>query len=198
MRRPITLLMALGLAGLVGACTVRDTAREAERKKDPNMPAVVQGPKIVLPSDTAHPDTMQDHKDRMAVLARQVQEPYALIGAAIGFSDTRLFGSIFAPDAVFIFGDSTYTGVEHITKALIDMGRRSGLTEVNRVSRAFNGEGDSIYVDSGDYLMRAQRPGGAKREEGGTYVSTWRHLGPPAGWVLRRDEIRPFPPAKKR
>lgn len=197
MRRGVV-LTGFGMACITAACTVRSVARDAGRKTDPNLPAVVQGPKLILASDTAHPDTLRDHRSRMSALSNELGEPYSLIAAAINFGDPRLLATIYSPDAVFAFGDSTYAGVLNVSRALVDMGRRSGLTDFVRMSRSLTGHPDSIYVDSGEYVMHAKRPGGVMRTERGTYAATWRHLGPPSGWVLRRDVLKPLPAPKSR
>ncbi len=184
----------IACAGFIAACA----GGESPDTSDPNRPAVVKGPPVILPSDTAKPDTMPAYRERMQSLSGELASQYALVGAGMGFRDPALLRAVYAPDAVVVMGDSTFSGIERIAAGLIEMGRRSGMSELNRSTRSFNGKGDSIYVDSGFYIMRAERPGGTAREERGSYVSTWRHLGGPQPWVLRRDELRPSSPATRR
>lgn len=182
-------LVALAAGTLaVAGCKARDSDSAAA---DPSRPAVVKAPPVVLPSDTAKPDTMPDHIQRMADLSRQLAEPYALIAFGAVNADRRLLTSFYGPEAVFALGDSTYKGMTAVVDALIDMGRRTGLADWSRQSWILTGHPDSIYVDSGAYVMQARRPGGTARESRGTYVATWRHLGGPTPWVLLRDELKP-------
>ncbi len=178
-------VVALGTLG-AGSCTARDSSAA-----DPSRPAVVKAPPLILPSDTAKPDTMADHIQRMAELARQLAEPYALIAFGAVNADRRLLTSFYGPDAVFTLDDSTYRGLTAVVNAIVDMGQRTGLAEWNRQSWRLTGHQDSIYVDSGYYTMQARRPGGRTRESRGTYVATWRHIGGPTPWVLLRDELKP-------
>lgn len=192
-RARVLLLVGSLVVGAIGCGKPRDAVRD-----DPNRPAVVQAPPVVLPSDTAKPDTMMNHRERMSQLSRELLEPYATISAGIVFRDRRLLTGVYAPLAELTLDDSLYKGTTNIADALIAMGQRSGLTDWQRHSRVLSSHVDSIYVDSGYYAMRAARPGGVKREETGSYVSTWRHLGGPTPWVLLKDQIKAAAPAKKR
>ncbi len=193
-------ILAWIVAGAAGGCGTRSTDRtdEPSRPPDPARPAVVKAPRVVLPSDTAKPDTMADHRQRMSELSRQLLEPYAAITAGIVYRDRRLLTGIYAPLAELTLGDSTYKGISGVADGLVGMGQRSGLTDWQRQSRVLSSHADSIYVDSGYYVMRSARAGGATHEEKGTYVSTWRHLGGPTPWVLLRDEITPGPARKRK
>jgi hypothetical protein len=182
--------LALGALGPVG-CKARDSAA------DPSRPAVVKAPPVILPSDTAKPDTMASHMERMARLSRELAEPYALIAFGAVNGDRRLLSTIYAPDAVFVLGDSAHRGLASVVDAVIAVGRQTGLADWTRQSRVLTGHSDSTYVDSGFYVMRARRQGGPSRESRGTYVATWRHLGGPTPWVLLRDELKPGGKAKR-
>jgi hypothetical protein len=171
---------------LAAACNGKsDAPASADR------PAVVQAPPVILPSDTAKPDTTAQHLEKMASLMRELSQPYALISAGIIFGDRRMVTSFYAPQAEVTIADSTYKGVTDVANALVAFGRRSGMTEWNRAPWRLTGKPDSIYIDSGYYVMTAQRPGGPKHQERGTYVATWRHIGGPDPWVLLKDHIVP-------
>lgn len=189
MNRRVTIsrgLVALALGTLASAgCKARDSAA------DPSRPAVVKAPPLVLPSDTMKPDTTTSHRDRMQALSRELVQPYALMAAAAVWGDRRMLGSFYAPDGVLKFDDSTFTGRDRVVEALVSRGRLAGLAEWNRQSRVLTGHPDSVYVDSGSYVMVAKRPGAKDRTERGLYVATWRHQGGDNPWILLRDEIKP-------
>src|ERR1019366_6262362 len=115
-RRAMALPM---LCALVAAC-----GRKAESAKasDPNTPAVVKLPPPILPSDTAKPDTMENHRAKvdatMSVLARE----YSVLGAATVFGDRSMIASHFAPDAVLVTSDSSYMGNFAIANSLAALG----------------------------------------------------------------------------
>lgn len=166
-------------------------------KTDPNRPAVVQAPPVVLPSDTAKPDTMPAYRERMEAAQRELATDYAMISATAILQDARTLAGEYAPDAVLKLGGSTYTGQAQVVNALIEFMRRSSVKDLQRRSYSLNAV-DSVYTDSGVYAMLSQRTGGAPVEERGTYVSVWRLRSGTPRWELRRDEIMPAAPAKKR
>lgn len=185
---------AISMAWLtaLAACTNPDDAR----KTDPNLPAVVQAPPIILPSDTARPDTMPEYRERMEAAQRELIPQYAVIGAAGVFGDRRMLASIYAPSATLRLGDSTYSGGTPVVTALADFFRRSAITDMVRQSESTNAV-DSVYTDSGSYLMVSKRPGTAESHERGRYVAKWRLLPRDPRWSLLSDELTPDPPAKR-
>ena len=191
MTRRTAAVRQVGAIALVGVLSTLGCKSRDSAAADPARPAVVKAPPIILPSDTAKPDTMMNHIQRMADLSRQLAEPYALIAFGAVNADRRLLASFYAPEAVFSLGDSTYRGMTAVVNAVVDMGRRTGLADWNRQSWRLTGHPDSIYVDSGTYVMQARRSGGPARASHGIYVATWRHLGGPTPWVLLRDELKP-------
>ncbi|MDA1080568.1 MAG: hypothetical protein O2973_02655 [Gemmatimonadetes bacterium] len=202
MRSAVT-LGTLCVVAVITACTSREdaanaaNAANAARKVDPNLPAVVQGPPIIIPSDTARPDTMPDYRQRMSDAARELIPQYSVLGAAAVFGDRRMLVSIYSPGAMLRLGDSTFTGGVRAAAALVDLFRRSSVNEMVRQSRSTNAI-DSVYTDSGAYLMASKRGGGETALERGTFVSKWRKLAKDPGWALEYDEITPDPPATKR
>jgi len=168
-----------------------------EAKTDPNRPAVVQAPPVVLPSDTMKPDTMPAYRERMAAVQRELASEYALISATAILGDLRTLATEYAQGAVLKLGDSTYTGRTQVADALTDFMRRASVKDMQRQSYVLTTV-DSVYTDSGVYAVLAQRAGGKPAEERGTYVSVWRMLPGTRRWELRRDELTPAPPAKRR
>ena len=181
----------LGTVALLGAVAISACAGKDAASSDPSRPAVVKAPQVILPSDTAKPDTMPEHRARSTALSSELSVQYATLSASMIMGDRRTLTSFYSPQAQLRFHDSTSSGVTAVANRLIDVARRSGLTTWVRQSRVLTGHPDSIYVDSGIYVMQAKRPGGPGRVDRGTYVSEWRHLGGPVPWVLRRDEISP-------
>ncbi|HVZ49639.1 MAG TPA: hypothetical protein VG916_12720 [Gemmatimonadaceae bacterium] len=182
---------------MAGAVACGGGAREDTRPADPARPAIVKAPPVVLPSDTAKPDTMEAHRLRMGALTPQILNTYTIVTGGMAFRNPRLLASVYAPNAELVLGDSTYRGSKAIADGLIAMGRRISVSDWGRQSRVLSSLPDSIYVDSGTYVLRGAGPGNSPREEFGNYVARWRHVGGPAPWVLLRDEIKPFPPSKK-
>lgn len=164
---------------------------EAAKALDPRVPAVVQLPPPVLPSDTAKPDTMMQHRERIRLARRELVPNYAILGAAMVFGDRRMIASHYAPDAVFLTPDTTLTGSVAIANALAAQGPPRSLVEFNRTSIDVTII-DSTVADSGTYKAIAKRAGARDSTiERGSYVATWRVHAPPLHWVITRDEIRP-------
>lgn len=176
----------------LAACTNADDAR----KVDPNLPAVVHGPPIILPSDTARPDTMPEYRERMEAAQRELIPQYSVLGAAAVFGDRRMLASIYSPGATLRLSDSTYTGGTSVVTALADFFRRSAITDMVRQSNATNAV-DSIYTDSGSYLLVSKRAGAAESLERGQYVAKWRLLPRDPRWLLLSDELTPDSPTKR-
>jgi hypothetical protein len=182
--------VALSVAGM-GCGGKADSAQG-----DPNRPAVVKGPPIILPADTAKPDTMPAHQRKANSMRGALVDPYAVIAAGVGFGDPKLLGSVFAPDAVVKYGDSTYTGANNVVNSLLRMNQRQGLKDLTHASHTLNWR-DSTYTDSGYYTMKYGRDGAPLREERGTYVAVWEHVGSGTSpWLLHRDVLTPSNPSK--
>ena len=107
---------------------------EAAKALDPNAPAVVRLPPPVLPSDTAKPDTVPYYRERIRLARLELSPSYAVLGAAIVFGDRRMVASHYAPDAVLVTPESTYTGSAAIANALVALGPPNSLVEFIRTS----------------------------------------------------------------
>jgi len=176
----------------LAACTKPEDAR----KTDPNLPAIVQAPPIILPSDTARPDTMPEYRDRMEAARPELMREYSVMAAAAVFGDRPMLSSIYSPAVTLRLGDSTHTGRAAATVAVINFFQRSGIVELIRQSDTLNAI-DSVYTDSGNYLMVAKRPGAAESHERGRYVAKWRLMPRGPRWSLLSDELTPDPATKK-
>jgi hypothetical protein len=186
-----------GIAVFATACsTAKDSAELA--KSDPNRPAVIQAPPIILPSDTAKPDTMPAYRAKMEAASSELLAEYSVMAAASVIGDRRTLGSALAPDAVVRLADTTFTGRDAIISGLMDFALRSSLRETLRQSRALNAIG-TTYTDSGTYIMISRRGIAKPVEQRGTYVATWKLLeGSNIKWQLVRDELTPDPAPTKR
>lgn len=186
-QRAVALLALVGVAAACGA---------EQAKNDPNRPAVVEAPPIVLPSDTAKVDSMPAFRERVAQLTAELAREYALLGAAMVLDDRRMIAAPYADGAILTIGDSSYTGKTAISFALADFARRNSLKDMTRTTRAI-ATVDSTVVDSGSYIVRGQRPGGALEQSTGRYIAVWLHHADNQ-WVLRRDSIMPASRPKSR
>lgn len=166
------------------------------RSDDPNRPAVVQAPPIILPHDTATPDTMPAYRDRMAAALAELMPEYSFLAAMAVFGDRMAVAAMHAPDAVVQLGDSTFHGPVAVADARIAYFRRSSVKEMVRQSVALNAI-DSTYRDSGVYLMVSHRPGASPVEQRGTYVTTWIRRPSDPKWVVRRDHLMPDVPKRR-
>jgi hypothetical protein len=180
----------------VTAAACGKAGRSDAPASDPDRPAVVVGPRVVLPSDTAHPDTMPAYRERMEDLKRRVSEWHGFVGAMVVFGDRKVLLSYYAPSATVRIADTTLTGAQQIANGLVDLGRRTSIREFLRAPYRVHAT-DSVAVDSGTYGILMQREGGPRREERGTYVTTWhRTANPQQPWVILRDVLKPDPTGK--
>ncbi len=193
--RNVFALCAVALLG-AGCSTPKDAAEAA--KADPNKPAVIQAPPIILPSDTAKPDTMPAYRARMDEAVSDHRAEYSVMGAASALGDRRTLSSMFAADAVVRLGDTTFTGRDAIVTGLVDFALRTSLREAHRFSRTLNAIG-TTYTDSGTYVLISRRGIAKPTEQRGTYVTVWNRTdGAALRWQIMRDELTPDAPAKKR
>ena len=109
-------------------------------------------PSVVLPSDTAHPDTMPAYRERMEDLKRRVSEWHGFVGAMVVFGDRKVLLSYYAPSATVRIADTTLTGAQQIANGLVDLGRRTSIREFLRAPYRVHAT-DSVAVDSGAYLI---------------------------------------------
>jgi hypothetical protein len=191
------ILIALVLGG--SASLVACGKGDGTSKQDPNRPAVVKLPPPILPSDTAHPDTMGTYRERMDQLKQRLLPWYALVGATAVYGDRRTILQFYSTDATLRLGNTTFTGAVEIANGLVELAKRNSVKEFERMSRVVNAT-DSVAVDSGSYTILSRRQGGMASDQRGTYVSTWkRRPGGDPDWVIRHDVLTPTStkPAKK-
>lgn len=159
----------------------------AQRAANPNIPAVIQVPPPVLPSDTHHvvpapaPSTP---KEMLQVLGSN----YAILGLAIVSGDRRMIGATYAPDAELTTPDTTLHGAVAIAQSMGQMGPRNSLREFRRTPRATNVQ-DSTVTDSGAYVILSKRAGADSLVERGTYATVWRARAGGKNWVILTDHI---------
>ena len=178
-------LAALILA--VSACT-NNSGSTPGAKDDPNKPAVVKVPPIVLASDTAKPDTMQQHRMKMDAIRVKLAENYAVMNAAISQHDTRMLSVMYAPDAQLTTSDSLFEGARPIAIGLARLSVARSVRSFTRQSSGF-AVADSIVTDSGSYVILSQRAGADSLFEHGKYVTSWRMHGDPLAWAIHRDHL---------
>jgi hypothetical protein len=173
-------MIAMGATAI--ACKGKTDSTEADK------PAVISAPPVVVPSDTAKP-RLAATVDSALVQKELAAEYTDLFGAAFN-DDRKLVVSMLTPDAVMVLDRSTMTGPPLIAEGLHKFLRAASIKEVIRVSAKLSIT-DSVFRDSGQYVMLAERVRGKTEEQRGTYVSDWVKSGSPAEWRLRRDVLRP-------
>lgn len=196
MTRYASVFACIGLLVVGAACGPRGDLSQA----DPNRPAVVKAPALILPSDTMKPDTMTPHRERMELVSRELLGQYGLVAFSLVNADRRLLASIYDTSIVLAIGDSTWRGRLPVISALTQLARSISMKEFSRASHHVESIGDT-YLDSGSYVIVAQRAGAKVAQQSGTYVSRWR-LQPNADvrWVLLEDRLSPpslAPPTKR-
>jgi hypothetical protein len=139
------------LAGLVAAACGK-AARTDAPASDPNRPAVVQSPPVILRPYTAHSDTMTAYRERMDSLAGEMSKRHGFMGAMVVMGDRRVLASYYHPDAKLTIGDSTFSGPPQIATGLVMLARNTSIKEFLRGPRVVHAT-DSVAVDSGAYLI---------------------------------------------
>ena len=192
----LTATVRRGMALAVLCCSASACNGKAKQSNpgDPGAPAVVKLPPLVLPSDTAKPDTMQAHADKVSMARTTLAQNYALLGAAMVFGDRRTIASMYAPEATLTTPDSSYRGPAGIANALAALGPPKSLRRFERTSLASR-IADSTVVDSGTYVAVSARTGADSVTERGSYLARWRVHPPPMYWALTSDRL--FHPTKK-
>ncbi|MBM4194076.1 MAG: hypothetical protein FJ202_06825 [Gemmatimonadetes bacterium] len=173
-------------AAIAGACD--NTASNA--KSNPDRPAVVQAPPIILPHDTAKPDTMPDYRARMAAFELELMREYSVMGAAMIIGDRKMLASMLDPNATLQLDQTTHRGFAAVTAALVDFARTNALQDFGRASRVRN-EAKGVVTDSGWYRVIGKRAGGEVRTDTGTYVAVWNRRDNPVAWTLVSDVLTP-------
>lgn len=175
----------------IAACAKPDARANAA---DPNTPAVVKAPPVVLPSDTASkvvPPVISTDDARF-----KVSQNYALLGAGFTFIDPRLITAAYAPDAVLTTPNGTFTGPDAILNEYKSFGMDGSLKEFSRQSAVLKVI-DSTVVDSGRFTVVRARSKTDSTVEHGSYSSVWRIQAPPAQWVMTRDHLYQLPKQKR-
>ncbi len=178
--------MALPILCLaITACGKPDSKAADPKAVDPNAPAVVKAPPIVLPSDTAKkPDptavTMENAKVTMA-------RDFGVLAAAISFGDKQMIAAQYAPDATLVTPNGSFQGKEAIVAQFAGM---KGLKVFQRLSRKTSIV-DSTVLDSGVYEIVLKRAGADSLYEQGVYASVWRVHPEPMEWVMSSDHLYP-------
>ena len=154
---------------------------------DPNTPAVVKAPPVILPGDTVKKvaTTVVSMQTAKTTTARN----YALLGAAISFGDQQMIGAQYAPNATLTTAAGNTVGnaaIVHVFKEL------KGLKDFTRVSRVTT-IADSTVIDSGTYTIVLKRAGADSTVERGSYSSVWRIQPEPIEWFMSRDHLYSAP-----
>ena len=184
--------MALAvLCSVVAACDQKSGPKHTAQA---DAPAVVKLPPPLLPSDTARPDTIEAHNQKMREAGATLERNYAVLGAAMVFGDRRMVASMYAPSATLETPDSTYRGSTAIAYALTALGPPKSLRAFNRRSLALRVV-DSTVIDSGMYAAVSVRQGADSTVERGSYMAQWRIHPAPMEWMLSSDRL--FRAAKK-
>lgn len=175
-------------------CSITACSRntDEQRKIDPNLPAVVNLPAPILPSDTAKqpvvlPDWAQDD-----ALRAHAMKNFALLEATLVFGDLSTARSNYHPQAELTLADSTVRGAQNIAVALVDFAKTRSMSEFKRTTAAIHANwADSTAIDSGKYQILTKRAGGSALVETGRFVTVWRLHAPPTEWSIVRDELKP-------
>lgn len=182
MALPILLLAA-------AACGKQDARANA----DPNAPAVVKAPPVVLASDTEKKiDTT--HNVPMMLAKTTMTRNYAILGMAISRGDRQMIGLQYAPDAKLTTPAGTMTGanaIEHLYSGLTGLKTFQRMSLVTKIV-------DSTIADSGMYVMVIKRAGVADSSvERGNYAAVWRVRAEPQEWFMTKDHLYPVPRKSK-
>lgn len=166
---------------IVTACGKKDARANAN---DPNAPAVVKAPPVVLTSDTAkkvvEPVVAQD------VATNMVSRNYALAGAAFAMLDPKLINAEYDPEATVTTPNGTFTGMTAILKEFKSFGMDGTVQQFNRQSLVLKVV-DSTVIDSGYYQVIRKTARADTTVERGAYAAEWRIH--PVDWLMTKDHL---------
>lgn len=174
--------MALPILCLIVSACSKPGANAA----DPNTPAVVKAPPVVLASDTAKkvPEPVVD-KD---VAINMVSRNYALAGAGLSMMDPKLVTGAYAPTAELTTPNGKFTGQTAILKEFQSFGMDGSVKEFSRQSVMLKVV-DSTVVDSGYYQVTRKTARTDTTVERGAYAAVWRIHPAPMDWVMTEDHL---------
>jgi hypothetical protein len=187
-----------GMAVSLVACTAIIACGKPDARAnaaDPNTPAVVRVPPPVLPSDTARKPVETKTVVSWEEARTTVSRDYAMLGAALAFSDPKLLLSSYSPTAVLTTPNGTFTGSDAILKEYRGFGMDGSVKAFNRQSQVLKVV-DSTVVDSGVYTFVRKRDRGDSTVTRGTYATVWQIVPPPKDWVMTKDRL--YPAVKKK
>jgi hypothetical protein len=168
---------------IISACSKPDARANAA---DPNAPAVVKAPPVVLPSDTAKkvPEPVVDQQTAINVVSRN----YALAGAGLSMMDPKLILGAYSPTAELVTPNGKFTGQTAIVKEFQSFGMDGSVREFNRQSLVLKVV-DSTVADSGYYQVTRKTARADTTVERGAYAAVWRIHPPPMEWVMTEDHL---------
>jgi hypothetical protein len=181
MQRRATLLGVVALVACGG--------NEAKPKDDPNARAVVGAPPVVLPSDTAKPDTTAALAARQEEARQRFVQAYAFISGMMVLGDAKALLPLYASGARLTTPTDGVEGADRVAPAMVTLGRRLGLKDLRRASRSITFHPGNIVADSGYYVIVTQRGEGAEKTEQGIYATQWRMLPVGQEWQIVSDRI---------
>ena len=184
--RTLTLWLLAVLVVVAGACSPSGKA------DDPNKPALVKGPPVVLPSDTLKPDTVGAARANLDAARIELTQNYAVLSAAAIFGDQRMLNSMYAPNAVLLMSDSTFNGAAAAAAEMAALARRISMTEMQRAPLATTLLPDSVVSDSGSYVITSKRGAQNAVVQRGVYSARWRMHAPGTPWTLMADRLIPL------
>jgi hypothetical protein len=177
----VALLLGAAAAGCSGE-------KPASSENDPNTPAVVGAPPVVLTSDTLRPDTTADTQIKIASVKLDLTAEYAILGLATIKGDRAMISQYYLPDGVLRIGVNEFAGTQKVVEGWLLLARRGALTEIERRPGKIVWVGD-VYTDSGTYTLRSNGENGKVREEKGRFVAMWQFAGMPAHWTMKSDHL---------
>jgi hypothetical protein len=165
------------LCFVVTACGKHDA-------NDPNTPAVVKAPQVVLESDTAKKvvEPVVSKDAAVNILSRN----YALAGAAFSMLDPKLITAEYDPAAEVTTPNGTFTGMAAILKEFKSFGMDGTVQQFVRQSLVLKVV-DSTVVDSGFYQVTRKTARADTTVERGAYAAEWRIHS--VDWLMTKDHL---------
>jgi hypothetical protein len=169
---------------IVSACDKRDARASAA---DPNAPAVVKAPPVVLPSDTEKKiDTT--HNVPMLLAKSTIARNYAILGMAISRADRQMIALQYSTDAKLTTPGGTFIGANAIVQSYSGLTGLKTFVRQSLVTKIV----DSTVADSGMYAIVIKRAGSADSTvQRGNYSALWRVRAEPEEWVMSSDHLYP-------